>query len=127
MSFKQNKISFSGHAIECRINAEDSKNFIPSPGKVLQFHPPGGLGVRVDSGIYSGYEIPPYYDSLIAKLIVHGETRELCILRLKQAIQEMVIEPISSTLDLHKDILETKDMNDGSYDIKWLENVFLKK
>ncbi len=127
MSFKQNNITFSGHAIECRINAEDSKTFIPSPGKVLQFHPPGGLGVRVDSGIYSGYEIPPYYDSLIAKLIVHGENRELCILRLKQAIQEMVIEPISSTLDLHKDILETKDMNDANYDIKWLENIFLKK
>tara|TARA_B100000965_G_C19237564_1_gene602866 strand:- start:200 stop:679 length:480 start_codon:yes stop_codon:yes gene_type:complete len=127
MSFKQNNITFSGHAIECRINAEDSKTFIPSPGKVLQFHPPGGLGVRVDSGIYSGYEIPPYYDSLIAKLIVHGENRELCILRLKQAIQEMVIEPISSTIDLHKDILETKDMNDANYDIKWLENIFLKK
>ena len=127
MSFKQNQITFSGHAIECRINAEDSKTFIPSPGKVMQFHLPGGLGIRVDSGLYSGYEIPPYYDSLIAKLIVHGETRELCILRLKQAVQEMVIEPISSTLNLHKEILETKDMIDGNYDIKWLENVFLKK
>ena len=126
LSIKQSDIIFNGHAIECRINAENPKTFIPSPGKVNQFHIPGGLGVRVDSGVYSGYSIPPYYDSLIAKLIVHGNNREHCILRLKQAIQEMVIEPISSTLELHKEIIETKEMIDANYDIKWLENVFLK-
>ena len=126
LSLKQSDIIFNGHAIECRINAENPKTFIPSPGKVNQFHIPGGLGVRVDSGVYSGYNIPPYYDSLIAKLIVHGNNREHCILRLKQAIQEMVIEPISSTLELHKEIIETKEMIDANYDIKWLENVFLK-
>ena len=126
LSLKQSDIIFNGHAIECRINAENPKTFIPSPGKVNQFHIPGGLGVRVDSGVYSGYSIPPYYDSLIAKLIVHGNNREHCILRLKQAIQEMVIEPISSTLELHKEIIETKEMIDANYDIKWLENVFLK-
>ena len=126
LSLKQSDIIFNGHAIECRINAENPKTFIPSPGKVNQFHIPGGLGVRVDSGVYSGYSIPPYYDSLIAKLIVHGNNREHCILRLKQAIQEMIIEPISSTLELHKEIIETKEMIDANYDIKWLENVFLK-
>ena len=126
LSLKQSDIIFNGHAIECRINAENPKTFIPSPGKVNQFHIPGGLGVRVDSGVYSGYSIPPYYDSLIAKLIVHGNNREHCILRLKQAIQEMVIEPISSTLELHKEIIETREMIDANYDIKWLENVFLK-
>ena len=126
LSIKQNDVNFTGHAIECRINAENPKTFIPSPGKINQFHIPGGLGVRVDSGVYSGYNIPPYYDSLIAKLIVHGNNREHCILRLKQAIQEMVIEPIASTLDLHKEIIETKEMIDANYDIKWLENVFLK-
>lgn len=127
LSLKQKNVNFTGHAIECRINAENPKTFLPSPGKIKQFHIPGGLGVRVDSGVYSGYNIPPYYDSLIAKLIVHGNNREHCILRLKQAIHEMVIEPIASTLELHKEILDTKEMNDANYDIKWLENIFLRK
>ncbi len=126
LSFNQDKIKFSGHAIECRINAENPITFIPSPGTISQFHIPGGLGVRVDSGIYAGYQIPPFYDSLIAKLIVHGDNRDHCIRRLKQALKEMVIEPISSTLDLHKKILNTQDMKDANYDIKWLENIFLK-
>ncbi len=126
ISYEQNKIKFLGHAIECRINAENPKTFLPTPGAISQFHPPGGLGVRVDSGLYSGYEIPPYYDSLIAKLIVHGDNRSHCLLKLNQAIQEMVIEPIPSTLALHKDILNSKDMINANYDIKWLENVFLK-
>ncbi len=127
LSFKQNDISFDGHAIECRINAEDPKTFVPSPGKILQFHSPCGLGIRVESCVYSGYDVPPYYDSLIAKLIVHAKDRDHCILRLKQALKEFVIEPISTTIDLHKDILETEDMKNGSYDIRWLETELLDK
>ncbi len=127
LKWKQNEIKFNGHAIECRINAEDPKTFIPSPGKIEQFHCPGGLGVRIDSGVYAGYSIPPYYDSLIAKLIVHGNNRNECILKLRQAIREMVIEPISSTLELHKNLLETKEVTEGEFDIKWLEQIFLNK
>ena len=125
LSFKQNDVKINGHAIECRINAEDPRTFIPSPGKILQFHSPCGLGVRIESCIYSGYEVPPYYDSLIAKLIVHGNNRDQCILRLKQALREIVIEPISTTIDLHRDILNTEGMEKGSYDIRWLENKLL--
>ncbi len=126
LSFKQEEVIFSGHSIECRINAEDPLTFVPSPGIISQFHLPGGLGVRIDSGIYSGYQIPPYYDSLIAKLIVYGDDRQHCIRRLKQALKEMIIEPIPTTLDLHKKILDTEDMNTANFDIKWLENIFLK-
>ncbi len=125
LTWKQSDIKFNGHAIECRINAEDPRTFLPSPGKIEQFHCPGGLGVRIDSGVYAGYSIPPYYDSLIAKLIVHGNNRKECILKLKQAIREMVIEPISSTLELHKNLLETKEIEEGDFDIKWLEQIFL--
>ena len=125
LSFKQNDVKINGHAIECRINAEDPRTFIPSPGKILQFHSPCVLGVRIESCIYSGYEVPPYYDSLIAKLIVHGNNRDQCILRLKQALREIVIEPISTTIDLHRDILNTEVMEKGSYDIRWLENKLL--
>ena len=125
LSFKQNDVKINGHAIECRINAEDPRTFIPSPGKILQFHSPCGLGVRIESCIYSGYEVPPYYDSLIAKLIVHGNNRDQCILRLKQALREIVIEPISTTIDLHRDILNTEVMEKCSYDIRWLENKLL--
>ena len=127
LSFKQENIKFSGHSIECRINAEDPLTFVPSPGIVSQFHPPGGLGVRVDSGIYSGYQIPPFYDSLIAKLVVHGDDRQHCIRRLKQALKEMIIEPVPTTIELHKQILDNEDMNKANYDIKWLENIFLNK
>jgi len=126
LSFKQSDIVINGHAIECRINAEDPETFTPSPGKILQFHSPSGLGVRVDACIYSGYTVPPYYDSLIAKLIVHGENRAHCILKLKQALNEIIIEPISTTIDLHKKILSTKVMENGSYDIRWLEEELLK-
>lgn len=125
LSFKQKDIHFKGHAIECRINAEDPKSFIPSPGTISQFHPPGGLGVRIESCIYSGYKVPPYYDSLIAKLIVHGSDRDQCLLKLNQALKEIVIEPISTTIDLHKQILDTEVMQKGSYDIRWLENKLL--
>ena len=125
LSFKQSDIKIKGHAIECRINAEDPKTFIPSPGKITQFHSPSGLGIRVEACVYSGYVVPPYYDSLIAKLIVHGDNRSHCILRLKQALKEMVIEPISTTIELHKKILDTKVMDEGSYDIRWLETELL--
>ena len=125
LSFKQKDIHFKGHAIECRINAEDPKSFIPSPGTISQFHPPGGLGVRIESCIYSGYKVPPYYDSLIAKLIVHGSDRDQCLLKLNQALKEIVIEPISTTIDLHKQILDTEVMQKGSYDIRWLETKLL--
>jgi len=125
LSFKQKDIQFKGHAIECRINAEDPKSFIPSPGTITQFHPPGGLGVRIESCIYSGYKVPPYYDSLIAKLIVHGSDRDQCLLKLNQALKEIVIEPISTTIDLHKQILDTEVMQKGSYDIRWLETKLL--
>ena len=125
LSFKQKDIQFKGHAIECRINAEDPKTFVPSPGTISQFHSPGGLGVRIESCIYSGYEVPPYYDSLIAKLIVHGNDREQCLLKLNQALKEIVIEPISTTIDLHRQILDTEVMQKGSYDIRWLETELL--
>ena len=125
ISFKQDDIKFHGHAIECRINAEDPKTFIPSPGKITQFHLPCGLGIRIESCVYSGYVVPPYYDSLIAKLIVHASNREQCIIRLRQALKEIIIEPISTTIDLHKEILETTVMKEGSYDIRWLENNLL--
>ena len=125
LSFKQKDIQFKGHAIECRINAEDPKSFIPSPGTISQFHPPGGLGVRIESCIYTGYKVPPYYDSLIAKLIVHGSDRNQCLLKLDQALKEIVIEPISTTIDLHRQILDTEVMQKGSYDIRWLETELL--
>ena len=125
LSFKQSDVQINGHAIECRINAEDPKTFIPSPGKITQFHAPSGLGIRVEACVYSGYIVPPYYDSLIAKLIVHGDDRNHCILRLKQALRAMAIEPISTTINLHKEILDTKVMEEGSYDIRWLETELL--
>jgi len=127
LSFQQKDVQFKGHAIECRINAEDPQTFIPSPGTITQFHSPGGLGVRIESCIYSGYKVPPYYDSLIAKLIVHGNNRDQCLLRLKQALKEIVIEPISTTIDLHKQILDTEVMQKGTYDIRWLETELLNK
>ena len=125
LSLEQKDVQIKGHAIECRINAEDPETFIPSPGTITQFHSPGGLGIRIESCIYSGYKVPPYYDSLIAKLIVHGNDRDQCLLRLKQALKEIVIEPISTTIDLHKKILDTEVMEKGTYDIRWLETKLL--
>lgn len=122
LSFKQEDIKFSGHAIECRINAEDPFTFVPSPGKIGDYHTPGGLGVRVDSGIYSGYSIPPYYDSMIAKLIVHGKTRNECLMRLRRALNEYVIDGIKTTIPLHQSLIKETDFINGAYDIHWLEN-----
>ncbi len=121
LSFKQDDITFHGHAIECRINAEHPRTFVPSPGKITDFHAPGGLNVRLDSAIYQGYSIPPYYDSLIGKLIVHGKTREGAILRLKRALDEIVIGGIQTTVPLFQDLLEEPDILSGDYDIHWLE------
>ncbi|MEO9876895.1 MAG: acetyl-CoA carboxylase biotin carboxylase subunit [Anderseniella sp.] len=121
LGFKQEDIHFSGHAIECRINAENAETFAPSPGKVVGVHQPGGLGVRVDSGIYAGYSIPPYYDSLIGKLIVHGRDRNECLMRLRRALGEYVIEGIETTIPLFQRLLGETDIIDGEYDIHWLE------
>jgi acetyl-CoA carboxylase, biotin carboxylase subunit len=117
----ENKLRFRGHAIELRINAEDPDTFAPSPGKITQFHPAGGLGVRFDSAIYQGYSIPPHYDSMVGKLIVHGRDREECIRRLKRAIRETVVEGIKTTLPLHYWILQQPEFISGDYTIHWLE------
>jgi len=118
---RQEDIVFSGHAIECRINAENPVTFAPSPGLVDAVHVPGGLGVRIDSGIYAGYRIPPYYDSLIGKLIVFGKTRTECLMRLKRALGEYVIEGVETTIPLFLALLQEPDIMDGNYDIHWLE------
>ena len=121
LSFTQDEVTFTGHAVECRINAEDPVTFMPSPGTVSWYHPPGGLYVRVDSGLYHGYKVPPYYDSMIAKLIVYGATREGCLMRLRRALGEFVIEGMKTTIPLHQKLLEDPDFQNGEYTIKWLE------
>jgi acetyl-CoA carboxylase biotin carboxylase subunit len=127
MSIRQEDVPLSGHAIECRINAEHPSTFVPSPGEITFYHPPGGLGVRIDSGVYQGYRIPPYYDSLIGKLIVHGRTREECLARLKRSLEEFVIEGVETTLPLFRDLVADPDMANGDYDIHWLEHYLAGK
>ncbi|EKF17299.1 acetyl-CoA carboxylase biotin carboxylase subunit [Nitratireductor pacificus] len=126
LSARQEDVRFEGHAIECRINAEDPRTFTPSPGKISHFHTPGGLGIRVDSGVYSGYRIPPYYDSLIGKLIVHGRNRVECMMRLRRALDEFVVDGIKTTLPLFQDLVGNPDIANGDYDIHWLENYLAK-
>jgi acetyl-CoA carboxylase, biotin carboxylase subunit len=121
LSLKQDEVTFSGHAIECRINAENSKTFRPSPGRITYWHPPGGLGVRVDSGAYQGYRIPPNYDSLIGKLIVAGKNRNECLMRLKRCLSEFVIDGIDTTIPLFAELVRHPDIANGTYDIHWLE------
>ena len=121
LAIKQSDVKFHGHAIECRINAENPVTFRPSPGKILHYHPPGGLGVRIDSAVYQGYTIPPYYDSLVGKLIVHGKTRTECLMRLKRALDEVVVDGIETTLPLFRALVREKDVIDGNYHIHWLE------
>jgi acetyl-CoA carboxylase biotin carboxylase subunit len=121
LTLKQEDIEFRGHAIECRINAENPVSFRPSPGKILHYHPPGGLGVRIDSAVYQGYTIPPYYDSLVGKLIVHGKTRPEALMRLKRALDEVVVDGIETTLPLFRALVQEKDIIDGNYHIHWLE------
>ncbi len=121
LKYKQKDIKFSGHAIECRINAEDPFTFMPSPGQVKDYHTPGGLDVRVDSGLYARYHIPPHYDSMIAKLIVHGKTRNECLMRLRRSLEEYVIDGIKTTIPLHQKLIHEDDFINGDYNIHWLE------
>jgi acetyl-CoA carboxylase biotin carboxylase subunit len=127
LSFTQADIQLVGHAIECRINAEDPFTFMPSPGKVAAYHAAGGMHVRVDSGLYAGYSIPPYYDSMIAKLIVYGRSRDKCIMRLRRALEEMVIEGVKTSIPLHAELIEQPDILSGDYTIKWLEDYLAKR
>jgi acetyl-CoA carboxylase biotin carboxylase subunit len=121
LGFKQSDVLFSGHAIECRINAENPDTFQPSPGTIGLYHAPGGLGIRVDSGLYSGYSVPPHYDSMIAKLIVHGANRNECLMRLRRALGEYVIDGIDTVIPLHQRLMSEPDFVNGDYDIHWLE------
>ncbi len=126
MSFTQEDVTFSGHAIECRINAEHPQTFRPSPGLITDYHTPGGLGVRVDSGAYAGYRIPPYYDSLIGKLIVHGRNRNECLMRLRRSLDEFVVDGVDTTIPLFKELMAEPEFQNGDYHIHWLEQ-FLEK
>ncbi|MBL8536447.1 MAG: acetyl-CoA carboxylase biotin carboxylase subunit [Hyphomonadaceae bacterium] len=127
LSVKQKDVKFIGHAIECRVNAENPQTFRPSPGRIEGFHPPGGLGVRLDSAIYAGYAIPPNYDSLIGKLIVHGRDRPECLMRLRRALNEMVITGVETTLPLFRDLMNEPDIINGDYSIHWLEKTLKAK
>jgi acetyl-CoA carboxylase biotin carboxylase subunit len=127
LSMKQSDIQFSGHAIECRINAEHPATFAPSPGRITYYHPPGGLGVRVDSAVYQGYSVPPHYDSLIGKLIVHGRDRVECLMRLRRALDEYVVDGIRTTIPLFQDLVAQPDIADGAYDIRWLEEFLARR
>jgi acetyl-CoA carboxylase biotin carboxylase subunit len=122
LSFSQDDVRFLGAAIECRINAEDARTFVPSPGRITYFHPPGGLGIRVDSAAYQGYMIPPYYDSLVGKLIVHGRTRTEALMRLRRALDEFIVDGIETTLPLFRTLVRNSDVQNGQYDIHWLED-----
>jgi acetyl-CoA carboxylase biotin carboxylase subunit len=121
LQLTQDGVKFHGHAIECRINAENAVSFRPSPGKIIHYHPPGGLGVRVDSAVYHGYAIPPFYDSLLGKLIVHGKTRSECLMRLRRALDEFVVDGVETNLPLFRALAQEKDIIDGDYHIHWLE------
>ena len=121
LGYTQSDIAFNGHAIECRINAEDPATFVPSPGRVTDYHPPGGLGVRVDSGLYAGYRVPPHYDSLIAKLIVHGANRDECLMRLRRSLEEFVIGGIETTIPLHQRLIADPEFIAGDFHVHWLE------
>jgi acetyl-CoA carboxylase biotin carboxylase subunit len=121
LSIAQAQVRMSGHAVECRINAEHPVTFRSSPGLIASYHPPGGLGVRVDSAAYQGYRIPPHYDSLVGKLIVHGETRNECLMRLRRALDEFVVDGIDTTLPLFRQLVRDPDIQNGAYDIHWLE------
>jgi acetyl-CoA carboxylase biotin carboxylase subunit len=127
LSMSQDTVRFEGHAIECRINAEDPERFTPAPGRVVQYHAPGGLHVRADSALYDGYSIPPYYDSLIAKLIVYGSNRDECLMRLRRALEEYVISGPKTTIPLHQALIEDPEFQNGAYTIKWLEQWLEKR
>ena len=122
LTLSQADVRLSGHAIECRVNAEHPDTFRPSPGRISYYHPPGGLGVRVDSAAYQGYVIPPYYDSLVGKLVVHGRTRTEALMRLRRALDEFIVDGIETTLPLFRTLVRNSEIQDGAYDIHWLEN-----
>ncbi|HVJ40692.1 MAG TPA: acetyl-CoA carboxylase biotin carboxylase subunit [Dongiaceae bacterium] len=121
LGFSQRDVQISGHAIECRINAEDPDTFVPSPGRITDFHAPGGLGVRFDSALYAGYRVPPHYDSLIAKLIVHGRSRNEALMRTRRALEETVILGVKTSIPVHQRLIQAPDFINGDYDIRWLE------
>jgi len=127
LGVRQEDVRFAGHAIECRINAEHPETFVPSPGVITHYHPPGGLGVRVDSAVYQGYRIPPHYDSLIGKLIVHGSSRVECLMRLRRSLDEFVVDGVQSTLPLFRRLIHHPDIASGAYDIHWLEKFLAAK
>jgi acetyl-CoA carboxylase biotin carboxylase subunit len=120
LGYRQADVSLAGHAIECRINAEHPESFTPSPGTVTGYHAPGGMGVRVDSALYQGYSVPPHYDSLVAKLIVHGTSRNECLMRLRRSLEEFVITGIDTTIPLHQRLVVAPDFINGLYDVHWL-------
>ena len=122
LSFTQADVRISGHAIECRVNAEHPQTFRPSPGRISYYHPPGGLGVRVDSAAYQGYAIPPNYDSLVGKLVVHGRNRTEALMRLRRALDEFIVDGIDTTLPLFRSLVRDADVLNGDYDIHWLEH-----
>ena len=121
LSISQEDVNIKGHAFECRINAENAKTFLPSPGKVNRFHSPGGLGIRVDSHIYSGYEVPPFYDSLIAKLVTYGNSRKEALIKMKNALDEILIEGINTNIPLHQDLVNDIEFQKGCVSIHYLE------
>jgi acetyl-CoA carboxylase biotin carboxylase subunit len=127
LELEQSDVVIAGHAIECRINAENAFTFHPSPGKITDFHAPGGLGVRMDSAVYAGYRIPPYYDSLVGKLIVHGRSRNECLMRLRRALDELVIGGIETTIPLFQELIKQPDILDGEYNIHWLEHYLVRR
>ena len=121
LSFSQDDVTMTGHAIECRINAESPFSFMPSPGQVTTYHAPGGMSVRIDSALYSGYTVPPTYDNLIAKLVVCGRNRNESMMRLRRALEEFAIDGIETTIPLHQALLGNQDFANGHYDVTWLE------
>ena len=127
LELEQNDVVVAGHAIECRINAENPFTFQPSPGRITDFHAPGGLGVRMDSAAYAGYRIPPYYDSLLGKLIVHGKSRNECLMRLRRALDELVVGGIDTTIPLFQELIKQADILDGDYNIHWLEHYLARR
>ena len=127
LGYRQSEIRLQGHAIECRINAEHPVTFAPSPGRITNYHAPGGLGVRVDSALYSGDNIPPNYDSLIAKVIVNGGSRNECLMRLRRALEEYVIDGIETTIPLHQRLIAEPDFVNGAYDVGWLEEFLARE
>jgi acetyl-CoA carboxylase biotin carboxylase subunit len=127
LEMDQRDVTFSGHAIECRINAENAFTFQPLPGRITDFHAPGGLGVRMDSAAYSGYRIPHYYDNLVGKLIVHGKSRNECLMRLRRALDELVVGGIDTTIPLFQELIKQPDIINGDYDIHWLEHYLARR